>query len=114
MSIEEFIKKLRANPKRIAFSETIAVIEEHYNFTPTFFSNGDLQNEAGTNSGSCKILAFAKKQQLSKEETLACFGKFYFDEVLKDPNGNGHQNIRNLMQTSLEGITFKSEALIKK
>ncbi len=111
MTIETFKNKLKNTPKAIAFSETMDVIEAHYEFTATAFKNGDLENKAGENSGSCKLLAFAKLQNLSKEETLACFGQFYFEDVLKDPNGNGHQNIRNFMKTGFEGLSFEGEPL---
>ncbi|NJX13915.1 HopJ type III effector protein [Tamlana crocina] len=111
MTIETFKDKLKTTPESIVFSETMDVIEANYEFTPTAFKNGDLENKAGENSGSCKLLAFAKLQDLSKEETLACFGQFYFDEVLNDPNGNGHQNIRNFMKTGFDGVSFEGEPL---
>ncbi|MFI1770672.1 HopJ type III effector protein [Thalassobellus citreus] len=111
MKLEAYINKLKNTPKAIEFSETMAVIEANYNFTPTAFKNGELQNEAGQNSGSCKLFAFAKLQGFTKEETLACFGQYYFDEVLQDPNGNGHQNIRNFMNTGFDGVIFEGEPL---
>lgn len=114
MNIETFKEKLKNTPKDIEFSETMAVIDANYNFTPTAFKNGDLQNEAGQNSGSCKLFAFSKLQGFTKNETLACFGKYYFDEVLKLPNATNHQNIRNFMKTGLEGLVFESEPLILK
>ena len=113
MTVENLKEKLKA-PTEVAFTDTMAVIEANYTFTPTAFKNGALQNEAGQNSGSCKLFAFAQKEGFSKEETLACFGKYYFDEVLKDPNGDGHQNIRNFMKTGFDGITFDGEALTSK
>ncbi len=111
MTLKEFINKLKNTPNSIAFSETMAVIESNYEFTPTAFKNGELQNNAIENSGSCKLFAFAKLQGFTKDETLACFGKFYFDDVLKDPNGTGHQNIRNFMKTGFEGLVFEGEVL---
>ena len=114
MTITEFKTKLNENPNNVAFSETIEVIEGNYDFTPTSFVNGDLTNAAGENSGSCKVFAFAKTQSLSKEETLACFGAFYFDEVLNDPNGTGHQNIRNFMKHGFEGLSINGTALTPK
>ena len=111
MKIEIFKQKLKETPNSIEFSETIAVIESNYEFTPTAFKNGELQNSAGENSGSCKLFAFAKLQGFTKEETLACFGKFYFDDVLKDPGGTGHQNIRNFMKTGFDGLIFEGEPL---
>lgn len=111
MKIESFISKLQKTPEAITFPETIAVIEENYYFTPTAFKNGKQHNAAGENSGSCKLFAFAKLQKLSKEETLACFGAFYRDEVLGDPNGTNHQNIRNFITNGWDGIHFEGEAL---
>lgn len=107
MTLETFLNKLKSTPEAIEFTETINVIESYYDFTPTGFKNGDLYNKAGENSGSCKLLAFAKLQGLTKDETLACFGKYYFEEVLNDPNGTGHQNIRNFMKTGFDGLKFE-------
>lgn len=114
MNIEEFKNKLINNPTEIEFSETMAIIDSNYNFTPTAFKNGSLKNAEGQNSGSCKLFAFAEAQNLTKEETLACFGKYYFVDVLQDPNGEGHQNIRNFMKTGFEGLSFNNTPLQKK
>lgn len=114
MTIETFKNKLKNTPNSIEFSETMDVVEANYNFTPTAFKNGTVENAEGQNSGSCKLFAFAKQQELTKEETLACFGKFYFEDVLKDPNGTGHQNIRNFMTSGFEGLVFEGEPLKKK
>lgn len=114
MTIEAFKNKLRNAPQTIEFFETMEIIEVNYNFSPVGFTNGDLQNKSGENSGSCKLFAFAKAQDLTKEETLACFGRFYFDEVLNDPNGTGHQNIRNFIRTGFEGLFFEEEPLSEK
>lgn len=111
MSITSFLEKLKQAPNSITFPETIAVIEENYNFIATAFDNGTQHNEAGQNSGSCKLFAFALLQKLSVAETLACFGAYYFEEVLGNPNGSNHQNIRNFMNTGWDGIQFEGEAL---
>lgn len=110
MLIQQFKTKLKANPTSILFAETMQVIEDNYTFTPTTFTNGELTNNAGENSGSCKLFAFAKLQKLQKEETLFCFGEHY-KSVLEDVNGNSHQNIRNFMKSGFEGLSFESEAL---
>ncbi|WP_422089680.1 HopJ type III effector protein [Tenacibaculum ovolyticum] len=114
MSLQDFINKLRNTPKEVVFSETISVIEENYVFTPTAFKNGDLQNSNAENLGSCKVFSFAVKQQLTKEETLACFAQYYFNDVLENLNGTGHQNIRNFMSTGFEGLSFDKQALAEK
>ncbi|QTE24056.1 HopJ type III effector protein [Polaribacter cellanae] len=110
MIIQQFKTILKSNPTAITFSETMQVIEDNYNFTPTNFTNGELKNNAGENSGSCKLFAFAKLQKLSKEETLFCFGEHY-KSVLEDKNGDAHQNIRNFMKTGFEGLSFEGESL---
>lgn len=111
MSTTSFLEKLKSTPEAVTFAETIAVIEENYTFTPTAFQNGLQHNAAGENSGSCKLFAFAKIQQLTEAETLACFGAYYTEEVLGDPSGTNHQNIRNFMKTGWSGIQFEGEAL---
>jgi hypothetical protein len=114
MTISSFLNKLKQTPKTITFAETMAVIEENYDFNPTAFDNGTQHNQQGQNSGSCKLFAFAQLHNLSQAETLACFGAYYFEEVLGDPEGNNHQNIRNFMQSGWEGIQFEEEALTLK
>ena len=114
MSTSSFLEKLKQTPNTITFPETIAVIEENYDFTPTTFENGTQHNAAGENSGSCKLFAFAKLQNLSHAETLACFGAYYFEEVLGDPEGTNHQNIRNFIKSGWDGIRFEGSALTLK
>lgn len=114
MSIKQFIEDLKRDPEGNDFSKTIQVIEDHYFFTPSEFNNGNIQNKIGENSGSCKIFAFAKLQDLNQKLTLACFGKHYFKDVLDDPKGEGHQNIRNFMKTGWSGIEFEGNPLEEK
>ncbi|MFV8371434.1 HopJ type III effector protein [Flavobacterium sp. LB2P74] len=114
MNLESFLEKLKQTPESIAFAETIATIEENYDFTPTAFENGLQHNAAGENSGSCKLLAFAEIQNLSEAATLACFGAYYYEDVLKNPSGTDHQNIRNFMKTGWDGIAFYGSALVSK
>jgi len=111
MPIEYFLNKLRTQPNTISFTDTMEVIDANYEFTPVRFTNGTAVNEAGTNSGSCKLFAFAKLQELSKEVTLACFGAYYREDVLQHPDATNHANIRNFMVTGWEGISFDGEAL---
>lgn len=110
-NMENFLNKIKSNPEILTFQETIEVLESNYNFTPTAFKNGNQINNAGENNGSCKIFAFAKIHQLEKDQTLALFGSYYFDDVLKNPDGNDHQNIRNFMIFGWDGISFEGEAL---
>ena len=114
MQIENFLSKLNSSPDTIEFNETMAVIDVNYNYTPTIFTNGTISNQAGENEGSCKLFAFAQLHNLNKLQTLACFGSYYRDEVLKNPEGDSHQNIRNFMQTGWHGIKFEGTALTLK
>lgn len=114
MSIPSFLQKIKQTPKTIDFTETLAVIDENYTFTPTAFQNGSQHNAAGENSGSCKLFAFAQLHHLSQEETLSCFGAYYFEEVLANPEGTNHQNIRNFIKTGWAGIQFEGTALVLK
>ncbi|KAB1159010.1 HopJ type III effector protein [Tenacibaculum aiptasiae] len=114
MTLADFTYKLKTTPTAIIFSETMAVIEELYEFRPSAFKNGNIENSATQNLGSCKVFAFAIKQQFTKEEALACFGQYYFKDVLENPNGTDHQNIRNFMQTGFEGLVFEQEVLVEK
>ncbi len=114
MTLEAFKNKLKNTPETLNFSDTISVIEENYNFTPAAFKNGSLKNSSTQNLGSCKVFSFALKQQFTKEEALACFAQFYFIDVLENPNGTDHQNIRNFMNTGFEGLVFESETLTEK
>ena len=114
MEISEFIDKVKSTPESLEFNVLMALIEDQYSFTPTEFSNGDLVNKVDQNQGSCKLFSFAQLNELSEEETLACFGVFYREDVLQNPDADNHQNIRNFMQSGWNGIKFSSEALKKK
>ncbi|HNP02075.1 MAG TPA: HopJ type III effector protein, partial [Agitococcus sp.] len=109
--LQEFFTKLRN--KDVDFEDTIHVINTLYDYQPTRFANGIttvVMNEAGQNEGSCRIFAFALLNNLNEQETLACFGRFY-QEVLNDPQGSGHGNIRNFMRDGWAGISFEGKAL---
>ncbi|MDO6445939.1 HopJ type III effector protein [Colwellia sp. 1_MG-2023] len=99
---------------QINFEDVMAVIAANYQYQPSRFNNGELVNQAGTNEGSCKIFAYAQLNKLSEQATLYCFGQYYRDDVLKNPTGNDHGNIRNFMKSGWAGITFERNALIAK
>ena len=111
MSHAALLDKIQQQPESVSFAEVIQVIEENYHYTPTSFTNGSLQNEASTNEGSCKIFCFAKLNSLTEAQTLACFGHYYRDDVLGNPKGDDHGNIRNFMQTGWSGVHFNTVPL---
>lgn len=112
MQLKTFLDNLQSSPGSIEFQDTMTVIDAAYTYTPAAFKNGGLVNQAGENEGSCKLFAFAKLNGLNKEETLACFGAYYREDVLQNPDGDNHQNIRNFMKTGWAGITLESEVLV--
>jgi hypothetical protein len=114
MTVAELVQKIKTQAENIQFSEIIETVDANYNFTPTAFKNGETMNEANQNNGSCKVFSFAKNQKLTKEETLACFGDYYRKDVLENPAGTDHQNIRNFIKFGWEGILFEGEALSEK
>ncbi len=114
MNVSELLAQLRTHPKAIEFDQVMATIANHYDYTPTPFTNGQLINEAGTNEGSCKLFAFAQLNALSEQETLALFGRYYRDDVMGNPSGSDHGNIRNFMLSGWKGIRFEGESLTAK
>lgn len=114
MELKNLLQRLNDAPDSVAFNDIIAVIDATCEFTPTTFRNGDQLNEAGKNNGSCKIFSFARLHQLSPQQTLHCFGDYYRKDVLGNPDGADHQNIRNFIKTGWAGIVFDGEALTPK
>ncbi len=84
--LENFFRQLTTDPDSISFSQSIDLIESLYDFTETAFRNGDKQNAAGENNGSCKIFAFALLHRLSEPQTLQMFGDYYRKDVSGKPN----------------------------
>jgi hypothetical protein len=114
-NIKNLLSQLADAPETVTFNQVIEVIAVHYDYTPTRFTNGEGEsqaiNEAGTNEGSCKIFAFAQLKNLDKDQTLNCFGDYYRSDVLQNPNGSDHGNIRNFMRSGWAGIKFDAQPL---
>ncbi|CAH0149850.1 hypothetical protein SRABI70_00499 [Pseudomonas sp. Bi70] len=109
--LNDFRARLAA--EHFAFAETLAFVAEHYDYQPSAFRNGEVENAAGQNEGSCKTLGLALLEGLSDEEALLCFGEHY-RSVLATPEGSDHGNIRALMKTGLAGVTFEQQSLTRK
>ena len=114
MLLSAFLEKVITAPETSSFDETIPVIENNYSFKETAFTNGEARNEAGQNNGSCKIFAFGHLNNLTEEQTLNCFGDYYRHDVLGNPDGDDHQNIRNFIKQGWPGVSFDGEALVLK
>ena len=114
MNVNELIKQCREAPQSVEFEQVIAVIDQHYDYNPSQFSNGAINNPAGSNEGSCKIFAFAQLNNLSEMETLSLFGHYYRDDVMGHPEGDDHRNFRNFLLDGWLGIQFAKVVLHEK
>jgi|JI6StandDraft_1071083.scaffolds.fasta_scaffold421194_2 hypothetical protein len=92
------------------FDDVLNHINAHYEFTPTTFNNGAVNNPAGQNSGSCRVLAFAQLHHLNPLDTLSLFAEHY-KAVAANPAGEDHQNIRQFKKYGWGGVQFKGQPL---
>lgn len=109
MTPEDFIARL-GNDDSLQFEETMSLIDALYDFTPTAFTNGSVENTSDENQGSCKVFAFGRLNGLNEAQTLACFGEHYRN-VLSDPDGTGHANIRDFMAHGWQRVDMPTEPL---
>jgi len=112
--MNDFLQQLKTSPETNSFENTMEAIDADYNFSPCDFKNGDLVNAENQNNGSCKIFAFAQLHDLNQQQTLHCFGDYYRIDVLENPQGSDHQNIRNFIQQGWAGISFNTNPLTPK
>lgn len=92
------------------FADTLAFVAEHYEYTPQAFTNGNLDNAAGQNEGSCKTIGLAVLEGFSDQEVLLAFGEHY-RSVVATPEGSDHGNIRNLITHGLAGVKLAGQPL---
>ncbi|MEH6565675.1 MAG: HopJ type III effector protein [Halopseudomonas sp.] len=111
MTAEQFIARL-GNPEH-TFADTLAFVEQHYQYQPSAFDNGPVHNSAEQNQGSCKVLAMALDLGLSDQQALHCFAEHY-QAVLSHPQGTDHANIRALMSGGLGAVSFASQPLTRR
>jgi hypothetical protein len=104
---EVFNANVEMSADSLTMEEVIEVIDTWYESGLIEFRNGDMVNKPGENEGSAKILSYAALSNLDKETTLKLWGQHY-REVLKDPEGDSHQNIRNFMKYGWEGVPFEN------
>lgn len=115
MDREQLLALIESAPEDVEFDQVMAVIDRSYDYAPTAFSVGSgphrVESPAGSNEGSCKIFAFARLAALSPQQTLACFGHYYRDDVLGRPDGADHANIRAFMRFGPRSVVFDGEPL---
>jgi len=118
MTEDALIKKLATQASSVTFHEVMDVVRQNYRYSPVHFSNGmgdsGVQNPAGSNEGACRIFAWAKLNNLSENQTLHCFGDYYRVDVLSNPDGCDHANIRSFMKIGWAGIHFSADPLEKR
>ena len=108
---QELLNQLQSGEAK--FSDVIAFIEARYTHTPTAFQNGQQHNAATENQGSAKVFSFAQLNGLDQTQTLSLFAEHYAS-VLATPGATNHQNIRQFIQNSWNGIKFEGTALVVK
>lgn len=117
-TVAALLVQLQQHPDTVEFAQVLDVVAEHYVYRPTRFCNGlgelMVVNEAGANEGSCRLFAFAQKLGLSEMQTLACFGRYYREDVLGKPHGSDHANIRAFMRSGWAGIQFDGSPLAER
>lgn len=104
---EVFNSNVEMDGSDLTFEETIEIIDKFYESQLLEFKNGDIVNNQGENEGSAKLLSYAALSNLDKETTLKLWGQ-YHREVLKDPEGSSHANIRNFMKYGWDGVPFEN------
>ena len=90
----------------ISFQLTMDVVEELFEVNEVAFSVGDVASEPGQNMGSAKIFSFAKMNELEKGTCLQLFGDYYRKDVLENPDGTDHANIRAFIKGGWEAVKF--------
>ena len=110
----DFIDKIKQGQK-VRFAETMEYIARNYHYQQASFSNGlgerRLDNRPGENEGSLKIFSLGRILGLNKQQTLTLFGELYWRDVLENPQGDDHTNIRNFMEFGWEGVALGQNAL---
>jgi len=89
----------------VAFKDTMAMIDEYYEYFEVPFTCGDLLNKPKENTGSAKIFSFALLNRMDEKQTLGLFG-----EIARNlsPSGTDHGNIRNFLKYGWKGVQFNS------
>jgi len=99
---EVFNANVEMDADTLKFEELMEVIDTHFEVGLIEFKNGDIVNKPGENEGSAKLLSYAALSDFDKDTTLTLWGQYY-REVVADPDGDSHPNIRNFMKTGWDG-----------
>jgi HopJ type III effector protein len=104
---EVFNANVEMDADSLTFETVMEIIDKYYESQLLEFKNGDIVNQQGENEGSAKLLSYAALSNLDKDTTLKLWGQYY-REVLADPTGTSHANIRNFMKYGWAGVPFEN------
>jgi len=104
---EVFNANVEMDADSLKFEEVMELIDTHFESGLIEFKNGNIVNKPGENEGSAKLLSYAALSEFDKDNTLKLWGQYY-REVLADPDGDSHQNIRNFMKSGWDGVPFEN------
>jgi hypothetical protein len=120
VEVKDFMTKAKISPDSIKFADTMKIVDDHCDYMKKGFSVGETVSEPGENEGSSKVFSLARLLHLDRkdpgpqfmlsdeadiEATLVLFGEIYRD-VLANPDGDDHPNIRSAMKTGWSGVRF--------
>lgn len=111
MEIHSLLQQLKL--KQLKFQDVLDFIEQKFTYTASSFQNGNQSNASDQNQGSARVLFLAKMNSLSEEDTLTLFAEHYQD-VLSQPEGTNHANIRQFIENGWGGVSFEKDVLAYK
>jgi 3-hydroxyisobutyrate dehydrogenase-like beta-hydroxyacid dehydrogenase len=110
MKLDAFLKQLNDDPASVTLDMALSTVGENYEFTPCGYTLGGVRFEADK-TRSCQLYAFGLLHKLTRQQTLACFGHHYHDDVLKNPQGTDHQTVRLFMKYGWDGLKLDAMPL---
>lgn len=111
---EMFNNNVDMDSSNLMLEDVLEMINAHYETQLLEYSVGNIVNKQGENEATGLILSYAALSNMNKETTLKLWGQYYRD-VLKNPNGTDHANIREFMKNGWNSVPFENGiALTKK
>lgn len=111
---EMFNNNIDMDSSNLMLEDVLETINSHYETQLLEYRVGNIVNKQGENEATGLILSYAALSNMNQETTLKLWGQYYRD-VLKNPTGTDHANIREFMKTGWKGVPFENGiALTKK
>lgn len=99
-----FAEKIKAGTP-VQFAETLAFLDEHYQYFAVPFVCGDQRNAPNVNTGAAKVFSFGLMTKMTEPQVLSMFGEIYRDLA---PSGTDHANIRAFLKSGWKGVSFET------